>query len=1044
MNQPMALSIIMWTPPTISTAMILLLLLSPAISFFPNIATPMIAEEKLALFQSKWWNGHNFSEDPCGWDGISCNDFGSVIFISQRRLTSSQPQLANLNFTAFPNLKKLFLTKTGLIGTIPTQIRVLQNLVYLYLSYNNLSGIIPTQMGALHNLTSLDLSYNNLSGTIPTQIGALYNLTSLDLSYNNLSGIIPTQIGALYDLTSLDLSYNDLSGTIPTQIGALHNLTSLDLSDNNLSGTIPTKIGALHNLIYLDLSDNNISGTIPTQIGSLHNLTYLDLSDNNLSGIIPIQIGALHNLINLDLSDNNLSGTIPTQIGSLYHLTYLDLSDNNLSGIIPIQIGALHNLINLDLSDNNLSGTIPTQIEALHHLTYLDLSDNNLSGIVPSQIQSLQLLTYLNLSCNNIISKEKHALLESKWWNISENGCNSYCEWRGVSCNIFGRVISINQPKIHSQQPRLAYLNLTAFPELNKLILSRMGLIGTIPNEIGALQSLVYLDLSYNNLTGAIPTQIGALHHLTYLDLSDNNLSGAVPSQIESLQRLTYLNLSCNNIISKEKHALLESKWWNISENGCNSYCEWRGVSCNIFGRVISINQPKIHSQQPRLAYLNLTAFPELNKLILSRMGLIGTIPNEIGALQSLVYLDLSYNNLTGTIPTQIGALSNLTYLDLSNNNLSGAVPTQIESQLLTYLNLSCNNIISTEEKDALLESKWWNISENGFNSYCTIPNEIGALQNLIYLDLSYNNLTGSIPEDLFRMQYINLSNNLLSGYIPSKVYNSFPPDIFYDIIEATEGFDIKYCIGTGAYGSVYRAQLPSGKIVALKKLHRREYGNTSFARSFHNEVEMLSEIRHRNIIKLHGFCLHNRCMFLIYEYMERGSLFYVLNNDDEAKELDWSMRVNTIKGIANALFYMHHDCAPPIIHRDVTSNNVLLNSKMEAFLSDFVTARIIDPDSSNQTLLVGTYGYVAPELAYTLVVTAKCDVYSFGVLALETFMGRHPGELILSFSKTYSESVLLIDVLDPRLPLPSRKDAQDLMTFVHNKIFTVYTSSLA
>ncbi|KAI9071223.1 hypothetical protein K1719_046815 [Acacia pycnantha] len=164
---------------------------------------------------------------------------------------------------------------------------------------------------------------------------------------------------------------------------------------------------------------------------------------------------------------------------------------------------------------------------------------------------------------------------------------------------------------------------------------------------------------------------------------------------------------------------------------------------------------------------------------------------------------------------------------------------------------------------------------------------------------------------------------------------------------------------------------------------------------------------------------------------MERGSLFYVLNNDDEAKELDWSMRVNTIKGIEKALFYMHHDCAPPIIHRDVTSNNVLLNSKMEAFLSDFGTARILDPDSSNQTLLVGTYGYVAPELAYSLVVTAKCDVYSFGVLTLETFMGRHPGELILSFSKTYSESILLIDVLDPRLPPPSRKDAQDVTFLV-------------
>ncbi|XP_028801320.1 MDIS1-interacting receptor like kinase 2-like [Neltuma alba] len=249
----------------------------------------------------------------------------------------------------------------------------------------------------------------------------------------------------------------------------------------------------------------------------------------------------------------------------------------------------------------------------------------------------------------------------------------------------------------------------------------------------------------------------------------------------------------------------------------------------------------------------------------------------------------------------------------------------------------------------------------------------------------------------------------------------------YKDIIEATEDFDIKYCIGTGAYGSVHRAQLPSGKIVELKNLHRREYGNTYLARSFHNEVKMLSEIRHHNIVKLHGFCLHNQCMFLVYEYMERGSLFYVLNNDDKAKELDWSERVNAIKGIANSLFYLHHECALAIIYQDITSSNVLLNSKMEAFLSDFGTARIIDPDTSNQTLLVGTYGHVVAKLAYTLVVNEKCDVYSFGVVTMETVMGRHPGDLILSLSKTYSESIWLKDVLDPCLLLPSQKDVRDV-----------------
>ncbi|KAL2337396.1 hypothetical protein Fmac_011842 [Flemingia macrophylla] len=126
------------------------------------------------------------------------------------------------------------------------------------------------------------------------------------------------------------------------------------------------------------------------------------------------------------------------------------------------------------------------------------------------------------------------------------------------------------------------------------------------------------------------------------------------------------------------------------------------------------------------------------------------------------------------------------------------------------------------------------------------------------------------------------------------------------------------------------------------------EAQNPSFEKSFHNEIKMLTEIHHKNIIKLFGFCLHNRCMFLVYEYMEGGSLFYVLNNDEEATKLNWCKRVNIIKGMTQALSYMHHDCILPIIHRDVTSSNVLLNSQLEAFVSDFGTARLLDTNSSN------------------------------------------------------------------------------------------------
>ncbi|TYI63462.1 hypothetical protein E1A91_D09G019800v1 [Gossypium mustelinum] len=170
--------------------------------------------------------------------------------------------------------------------------------------------------------------------------------------------------------------------------------------------------------------------------------------------------------------------------------------------------------------------------------------------------------------------------------------------------------------------------------------------------------------------------------------------------------------------------------------------------------------------------------------------------------------------------------------------------------------------------------------------------------------------------------------------------------------------------------------------------------------------------------------------MFLIYEYMENGSLFCNLRDEVEAVEMDWTKRVEIIKGIAHALSYLHYDCSPPIVHRDISSNNVLLNSSFEAFVADFGTAKMLDLESSNQTMIVGTCGYVAPELAYTLVVTEKCDVYSFGVVALETLMGKHPEELLSWLSSPTSlVNMKLIDVLDNRLPLPtSQLVAQNLV----------------
>ncbi|KAI4332715.1 hypothetical protein L6164_017600 [Bauhinia variegata] len=202
-------------------------------------------------------------------------------------------------------------------------------------------------------------------------------------------------------------------------------------------------------------------------------------------------------------------------------------------------------------------------------------------------------------------------------------------------------------------------------------------------------------------------------------------------------------------------------------------------------------------------------------------------------------------------------------------------------------------------------------------------------------------------------------------------------------------------------------------------------------------------ETRHRNIVKLYEFCLNGGHTFLIYKYMERGCLEDMLRKGKETLELDWLKRVEIVRDVAQALSYMHHDCSPPIIHRDISSKNILLSSNLEAHVSDFGTARFLKLDSPIWTTFAGTFGYAAPdfgtarflkpgspilttfggslgyatpELAYTTAVTEKCDVFSFGVLALEILIGKHPGELVSFIQTPGDHNISIAEILDPRL----------------------------
>ncbi|KAM7461200.1 hypothetical protein LguiA_029321 [Lonicera macranthoides] len=653
-----------------------------------------------------------------------------------------------------------------------------------------------------------------------------------------------------------------------------------------------------------------------------------------------------------------------------------------------LNLPSFQNLESLYFDRCGLKGTIPYEIGMLSKLTILYLPHNSLSGNLLSSLANLTSLTYLNIynnSMNGTIPFE-------------ELGNLKILDSLDLGSNLFSGPIPSS----------IGFLT-----QLTRLYLNRNRFNGSIPSELGNLTNLSILDLGNNYFSCPIPSSIYALSSLTDLELYGNQLTGSILSELGNLKKLEYLHLG-NNYFS---------------------------------GPIPSSIYLLTHLSELKLYGNRLTGFipleiQNLSNLIhlrLERNKLSGIIPQTVGLLSNLIDLDLSHNFFNGTIPDHLSYLSNLNYINLSYNKLVGLVPNTLwelcsssEIQLLGNAGLEGKLSCELEMKDpkgthsCKLKMKGQNdnnscdleIKEHN-KTTSMVRHFIPVIILLVTISLS---LLIKLAHKFFSW-HKDIKNKSVSVTMKHRnmcsIWNYDGTIAYEDIIKSTNDFDIKHCIGTGGYGSVYRTQLPSGKVVALKKLHRFEAEEPAFDKSFKNEVEMLSNIRHKNIVKLYGFCLHNRCMFLVYEYMERGSLFYALRDDAEAVKLDWTKRVSVIKGTTHALSYMHHDCTPPIAHRDISSNNILLNSKQDAFVADFGAARLLSPDSSNQTIIAGTRGYIVPELAYTMVVTEKCDVYSFGVVALEILMGKHPGDLLSSLTSPSTRNSTVNDVLGPRLSCP-------------------------
>ncbi|KAL2543217.1 Protein NSP-INTERACTING KINASE 3 [Abeliophyllum distichum] len=424
----------------------------------------------------------------------------------------------------------------------------------------------------------------------------------------------------------------------------------------------------------------------------------------------------------------------------------------------------------------------------------------------------------------------------------------------------------------------------------------------------------------------------------------------------------------------------------NVLENwDANSVdpCSWRMITCSD-GYVSSLGLPSLGlSGRLSPGIGNLT---NLQSVLLQNNEISGPIPAVTGTLEKLQTLDLSNNKFIGGIPSSLGDLKNLNYLRLNNNSLSGPIPGSLSNvKGLTLVDLSFNNLSGSVPK---ISARTFKIVGNpsicgqSSKNNCSVvyPEPLSFPPDTVkdhsesggksHIAVAFGTSFGAAFLIVIVIGLLVWWRYRRNQQIFFDVNDQYDPEVrlghlrrytFKELRAATDHFNTKNILGKGGFGIVYKGQLNDGTVVAVKRL--KDYNAAGGEIQFQTEVEMISLAVHRNLLRLWGFCSNENERLLVYPYMPNGSVASKLKDHVHGRPvLDWSRRKRIALGTARGLVYLHEQCDPKIIHRDVKAANILLDEDFEAVVGDFGMAKLLDHRDSHVTTAVrGTIGHIAP-----------------------------------------------------------------------------------